>query len=69
MKSAERVIKFRDMTPDELQTRETEMREQFFKLRLQWAMGQTETLKKLRELRKDRARVQTILREKTKEKQ
>jgi large subunit ribosomal protein L29 len=68
MKSAERLNKFRDMTADELQIRETEMREQFFKLRLQWAMGQTETLKKLRELRKDRARVQTILREKAKDK-
>ena len=66
MKSAERLNKFRDMTADELQIRETEMREQFFKLRLQWAMGQTETLKKLRELRKDRARVQTIRREKAK---
>jgi large subunit ribosomal protein L29 len=44
------------------------MREQFFKLRLQWAMGQTETLKKMRELRKDRARIQTFLRQKAKEK-
>ena len=68
MKSAERLNKFRDMTADELQIRETEMREQFFKLRLQWAMGQTETLKKLRELRQDRARVQTILRENAKDK-
>ena len=68
MKSAERLNKLRDLTADELQIRETEMREQFFKLRLQWAMGQTETLKKLRELRQDRARVQTILREKAKDK-
>ena len=64
MKSADRAKKFRDMTPDELQRQETEMGEQMFKLRFQWAMGQTETLNKLRELRKDRARLLTILREK-----
>ena len=68
MKSADRVSKLRDMTADDLLTRETEMREQFFKLRLQWAMGQTETLNKMRELRKDRARVKTLLRQKTKDK-
>ena len=56
--------KIRDMSVDELQRQEAEMSEQMFRLRFQWAMGQTETLKKMRELRKDRARVQTILREK-----
>jgi len=52
------------MTPDELQREETEMAEQMFKLRFQWAMGQTETLNKMRGLRKDRARLLTILGEK-----
>jgi large subunit ribosomal protein L29 len=50
---------------DELQRRETEMSEQMFKLRFQWAMWQTETLNKLRELRKDKARLLTIMREKS----
>ena len=54
MKSAERVKKMRDMSADELQRHEAEMNEQMFRLRFQWAMGQTETLKKMRELRKDR---------------
>ena len=67
MKSADRVNKMRDMTGEELDRQENEMREQLFKLRLQWAMGQTETLNKMRELRKDRARVQTLIREKAKE--
>jgi large subunit ribosomal protein L29 len=66
MKSAERVRKLRDMSVDELERHEAEMDEQAFKLRFQWAMGQTETLKKLRELRKDRARLLTILGEKEK---
>jgi large subunit ribosomal protein L29 len=66
MKVAERVNKFRDMSADELQQSESDLREQLFKLRLQWAMGQSETLKKMRELRKDRARIQTFLRQKEK---
>ena len=37
--------------------------EQMFRLRFQMCMGQTEGLKKYRELRKDRARMLTILRE------
>jgi ribosomal protein L29 len=37
-----------------------------FKLRMQWSMGQTETLNKMRELRRDRARVETIRRERKK---
>jgi large subunit ribosomal protein L29 len=67
MKSRERTKKIRDMSLDELQRYEAEMNEQVFKLRFQWAMGQTETLKRLREIRKDRARVQTVMREKEKE--
>lgn len=67
MKSADRVKKLRDMSSDELERQQAEMSEQMFKLRFQWAMGQTESLKKMRELRKDRARLQTILREKESE--
>jgi len=64
MKSAERAKKIRDMSADELQRQEGELNEQMFRLRFQWAMGQTESLNKMRELRKDRARLLTILREK-----
>ena len=64
MKSAERLKKLRDMSADELERREAEMNEQMFRLRFQWAMGQTETLNKMRELRKDRARLLTIMGEK-----
>ena len=68
MKSADRAKKLRDMSHDELQRQQTEMSEQMFKLRFQWAMGQTESLKKMRELRRDRARLLTIMREKESEK-
>ena len=63
MKAAERLKKLRDLSAEELKVQENEMKEQMFRLRFQWSMGQTETLKKLRELRKDQARVQTLLRE------
>jgi large subunit ribosomal protein L29 len=65
MKSTERTNKLRDLSPEDLQRREEEMSEEMFRLRFQWAMGQTETLNKLRELRKDRARLLTIMREKS----
>jgi large subunit ribosomal protein L29 len=66
MRAAERLSKMRDMSSEELRLQESEMKEQMFRLRFQWSMGQSETLKKMRELRKDQARMQTILREKEK---
>ena len=68
MKSAERVKKLRDASVEELRNQENELKEQMFRLRFQWSMGQTETLNKMRQLRKDRARMLTIIREKQKEK-
>ena len=66
MKSTDQVKKLRDMSADELETQSADMREQMFKLRFQWVMGQTEALKQIRELRKQRARLETIVREKAK---
>jgi large subunit ribosomal protein L29 len=67
VKSADRAKKLRDMSSDELERQQVEMSEQMFKLRFQWAMGQTESLKRMREVRKDRARLLTILRQKESE--
>ena len=58
-----RVEKFRDMKPEELQLQEHELSEQVFRLRFQMSSGQAEGLRKLREARKDLARVKTLLRE------
>jgi large subunit ribosomal protein L29 len=52
--------KIRNLTEDELKTQEHELADQLFKLKFQLNMGQTESLKKMRGLRKDIARVQTI---------
>ena len=67
MKTTDRVKKMRDLSVDELRNQEHEIKEQMFRLRFQWSMGQTETLNKMRQLRKDRARALTIIREKQKE--
>jgi large subunit ribosomal protein L29 len=66
MKATPQVKKLRDMSVDELNNQSGEMREQMFRLRFQWVMGQTESLGKIRALRKERARLETILREKAK---
>lgn len=59
---ADRMEKYRDLTRNELETHERELAEQVFRLRFQIASGQSEGLKKLREARKDLARVKTMLR-------
>src|SRR6266571_975515 len=55
--------KIRNLTDEELRHQEHELSDQLFKLKFQLNMGQTESLKKLRGLRKDVARVKTIVRE------
>jgi len=60
---ARRVEKFQEMNPNELEVQQRELAEQIFRLRFQISTGQGEGLKKLREARKDLARVKTLLRE------
>ena len=55
--------KIRNLTEDELKHQERDLADQLFKLKFQMNMGQTESLKKIRGLRRDIARVQTIRRE------
>jgi large subunit ribosomal protein L29 len=54
------VDKIRNLTDVELDNQERELADQLFKLKFQLNMGQTESLKKMRGLRKDIARVKTI---------
>jgi large subunit ribosomal protein L29 len=57
--------KIRNQTDAELQDQERQLSDQLFKLKFQLNMGQTESLKKIRGLRKDIARVKTIIGERT----
>jgi len=53
----------RDLDTTELERQLKDMTGQLFHLRFQMRMGQMEGLKKYRGLRKDRARVETVLAE------
>jgi large subunit ribosomal protein L29 len=54
---------FRELTVDEIERRLEETKEELFNLRFQNATGQLDNYKRLGELRKDVARIKTILRE------
>jgi len=56
--------KVREMGLDELRTKERELAEQLFRLRVQKSLGQLDNAIKLRETRRDIARVKTVLKEK-----
>jgi len=55
--------KIRNLTNEELLHQERDLNDQLFKLKFQLNMGQTESLKKIRGMRRDIARVKTIGRE------
>ena len=55
--------KLRELDATELGTQANEIHEQLFRLRFQMSMGQMEGLKKLRVLKRERARMLTVLRE------
>jgi large subunit ribosomal protein L29 len=61
-----KVAEFRDLTADELAQRAKDLDDQLFRLRIRKSMGQIEAAGKLKGLRRDLARVRTVLREKTK---
>ena len=58
-----RAEKLRELDGNDLTAQEREITEQMFRLRFQIGMGQMDGLKKYRVLKKDRARILTVLRE------
>jgi large subunit ribosomal protein L29 len=59
-----KAAQIREQTIEELRDKERELAEQLFDLRLQQVTGQIENPAKLRLVRRDLARVMTVLREK-----
>jgi large subunit ribosomal protein L29 len=59
-----RAEKMRGIDATDLQRQAQDAQEQLFRLRFQMGMGQAEGLKKYRNLKKDRARMLTVLQEK-----
>jgi large subunit ribosomal protein L29 len=61
-----KVAEIRELTVDDLRAREKELDDQLFRLRIQKSMGQLEAPARVAGVRRDLARVKTILREKSK---
>ncbi len=59
---AGRMEKIREAGVNELEVQQKELTETIFRLRFQLSTGQAEALKRLREAKKDLARVKTLLR-------
>ena len=55
--------KMRDMSKEDLLLEESELRKQLLRLRFQTAAGQLESAPKMRDIRKDIARIATVLKE------
>ena len=64
MKVTDQLTELRGQTADDLKQRVKDLEEQTFRMRMQKSMGQTESANKMRPLRREMARIQTILREK-----
>jgi len=61
---SKRMNELRDLDVDALRTRERDLDDQLFRLRIQKSMGQLEAPLKVRTVRRDLARVKTLLRKK-----
>jgi large subunit ribosomal protein L29 len=61
-----KATEIRELDVDSLRARAKELDDQLFRLRIQKSMGQLEAPAKVRDVRRDLARVKTVLREKTK---
>jgi len=61
---AARIAEFKELSADDLRTKEKELDDRLFRLRIQKSMGQLEAPLKVRTVRRDLARVKTLLRQK-----
>lgn len=58
-----KIRELKELSADELLHKETEIRDQLFKLRFQKSLGQLESPMKIKNLKKDIARIQTLIKE------
>jgi large subunit ribosomal protein L29 len=61
---AKSLAAFRELSAEELRSKERELDDQLFRLRIQKSMGQLDAPLKVRAVRRDLARVKTLLNEK-----
>jgi large subunit ribosomal protein L29 len=60
-----KIVELRDKSSDELQIRQKDLAEQLFKLRFQRATGRMENPMKIRQVRREIARIKTLLNERS----
>jgi large subunit ribosomal protein L29 len=63
MASKKTITTLRDKSVDELRSRERDLKEQLFKLRFQRATGRVENPMKMRQVRREIAQIETLIRE------
>jgi large subunit ribosomal protein L29 len=61
-----KAVELRELDSDALETKARELDDQLFRMRIQKSMGQLEAPGKIRNVRRELARIQTVLREKAK---
>jgi large subunit ribosomal protein L29 len=61
-----KAVELRDMDTESLRAKELELDDQLFRMRIQKSLGQLEAPGKIKDVRRDLARIKTILREKAK---
>jgi large subunit ribosomal protein L29 len=61
-----KALELRDMDAESLETKARELDDQLFRMRIQKSMGQLEAPGKIRNVRRELARIKTVLREKAK---
>ncbi len=58
-----KIRELRELSPEELGIKEEELKDQLFKLKFQHALGQLENAMKLKNIKRDIARIKTLLSE------
>jgi large subunit ribosomal protein L29 len=61
-----KAVELRELDADSLQQKAKELDDQLFRMRIQKSLGQLEAPGKIRNVRRELARIQTVLREKAK---
>jgi large subunit ribosomal protein L29 len=61
-----KAVELRDMDTESLRSKEQELDDELFRMRIRKSLGQLEAPGKIKDVRRDLARVKTILREKAK---
>lgn len=60
-----KAVEIRELATEVLEAKEIELKEELFKLKFQLSLGQFSNTAKIREVRRDIARIKTIIKERT----